>query len=72
MSDSPQKSTGKSNKLMELMMTSVLQKHGITKESVKDKLTEEQKQTILELLDELNKQASELVTKSVTEKKNSK
>ena len=69
MSDSPQKPTQNSKRLTELMVTSILQKHGITKESIKGKLSEEQKKTFIELLEELNRQADELVAKQATTKK---
>jgi len=61
LNNSNQKPGETPNKLMELMILNIFQKHGITKESIKGKVTDEQKQLILDLLEELNQQASSLV-----------
>jgi spore coat protein W len=46
------------------MMLNILQKHGITKENVKGKVTDEQKQLIFDLLEELKQQSSSLVDRA--------
>ncbi|WP_235915248.1 hypothetical protein [Priestia megaterium] len=68
MDNSNQKPGGTPNKLMELMMLNVFQKHGITSESVKEKLSEEQKKLILDLLEELKLHTDALVSKTNSQK----
>lgn len=61
LSNSNQKPEASPSRLMELMMLNVLQKHGITSESVKEKLSEDQKKLILDLLEELKLHTDALV-----------
>lgn len=72
LNNSNQKPGESPNRLMELMMLNVLQKHGITTESVKGKLSEDQKKLILDLLEELKHQADTLVSKNTSQKKQTK
>ncbi|OVE34071.1 hypothetical protein CCZ20_28460 [Priestia aryabhattai] len=72
MSNSSEKSETSPNRLMELMMLNILQKHGITKENVKGKVSEDQKKLIYDLLEELKQQADKLVSKTNPDKPNSK
>jgi spore coat protein W len=60
------------NKLMELMMLNILQKHGITKESVKGQVTDEQKQLIFDLLEELKQQSNALADRAKATSQNTK
>lgn len=64
LNNSNQKPGETPNKLMELMMLNILQKHGITKESVKGKVTDEQKRLIFDLLEELKQQSGSLVDRA--------
>jgi spore coat protein W len=64
LNNSNQKPGESPNKLMELMMLNILQKHGITKENVKGKVTDEQKQLIFDLLEELKQQSGSLVDRA--------
>lgn len=70
--NSNQKPGAAPNRLMELMMQGVLQKHGITRESVNERLSEEQKKLIVDLLEELKHQADALVSKNTSQKTNTK
>ncbi len=71
--DNPNQKPGeKSNRLMELLMLNVLQKHGITTDSVKEKLSEDQKKLILDLLEELKHQGDALVSRTTSQKTQSK
>ncbi|MEC1069981.1 hypothetical protein [Priestia megaterium] len=72
MDNSNQKPGAAPNRLMELMMQGVLQKHGITRESVNERLSEEQKKLIVDLLEELKHQADALVSKNTSQKTNTK
>lgn len=69
--NSNQKPVEKSNRLMELMILNVLQKHGITPESVKEKLTEDQKKLFLDMLEELKQQTDTLLSKNTSQKSKS-
>lgn len=69
--NSNQKPVEKSNRLMELMILNVLQKHGITSESVKEKLTEDQKKLFLDMLEELKQQTDILLSKNTSQKSKS-
>lgn len=64
MDDAKRKTETAPNRLMELMMLNILQKHGISKESVKGKVSDEQKQLIFDLLEELKQQSNALVEKT--------
>ncbi|MCY9017528.1 hypothetical protein MOF27_08830 [Priestia megaterium] len=72
MNNSNQKPGESPNKLMELMMLNILQKHGITKESVKGQVTEEQKQLIFDLLEELKQQSNALADRAKATSQNTK
>ncbi|KOP71525.1 hypothetical protein [Priestia megaterium] len=72
MNNSNQKPGETPNKLMELMMLNILQKHGITKESVKGQVTDEQKQLILDLLEELKQQSNALADRAKDTSQNTK
>lgn len=64
LNNSNQKPGETPNRLMELMMLNILQKHGITKESVKGQVTDEQKQLIFDLLEELKQQSNALADRA--------
>ncbi|RFB21171.1 hypothetical protein DZB87_25395 [Bacillus sp. ALD] len=72
LNNSNQKPGETPNKLMELMMLNILQKHGITKESVKGQVTDEQKQLILDLLEELKQQSNALADRAKATSQNTK
>ena len=72
LNNSNQKPGETPNKLMELMMLNILQKHGITKESVKGQVTDEQKQLILDLLEELKQQSNALADRAKDTSQNTK
>jgi len=72
LNNSNQKPGESPNKLMELMMLNILQKHGITKESVKGQVTEEQKQLIFDLLEELKQQSNALADRAKATSQNTK
>ena len=72
LNNSNQKPGETPNKLMELMMLNILQKHGITKESVKGQVTEEQKQLIFDLLEELKQQSNALADRAKATSQNTK
>ncbi|MBT2255890.1 hypothetical protein J7E51_11205 [Priestia megaterium] len=64
LNNSNQKPGETPNRLMELMMLNILQKHGITKENVKGQVTDEQKQLIFDLLEELKQQSNALADRA--------
>jgi spore coat protein W len=70
--NSNQKPGGTPNRLMELMMLNIFQKHGVTTESVKGNLSEEQKKLILDLLEELKHQGDALTSRTTSQKTQSK
>jgi len=72
LNNSNQKPGESPNKLMELMMLNILQKHGITKESVKGQVTDEQKQLIFDLLEELKQQSNALADRTKATSQNTK
>jgi spore coat protein W len=72
LNNSNQRPEASPNKLMELMMLNIFQKHGVTTESVQGNLSEEQKKLILDLLEELKQQTDALVGKTTFQKPQSK
>ncbi|AEN92104.1 MULTISPECIES: spore coat protein [Bacillaceae] len=61
MSDSPKKPEIVPNKLMDLLVNDVFSKHGIDKEKIKGNLSEEKKQMLKEMVEDLSKRVDEFV-----------
>ncbi|MCM3155480.1 spore coat protein [Priestia megaterium] len=61
MSDSQKRQEIVPNKLMDLLVSDVFSKHGIDKEQVKGKLSEEKKQMLREMVEDLSKRVDEFV-----------
>lgn len=57
------------NSLVDLFVTDILQKNGISKQDIKDKITDDKKQAIKELVEDLSKQVDAFVSKNTTSKK---
>lgn len=49
------------NSLVDLFVTDILQKNGISKKDIKDKITDDKKQAIKELVEDLSKQVESFV-----------
>ncbi|MEW4281690.1 spore coat protein [Priestia megaterium] len=71
MSDSQKNPEIVPNKLMDLLVNDVFSKHGIDKEQVKGRLSEEKKQMLKEMVEDLSKRVDEFVkqTKDNNKKK---
>ncbi|WP_195695423.1 spore coat protein [Priestia megaterium] len=61
MSDSQKKPEIVPNKLMDLLVNDVFSKHGIDKEQIKGRLSEEKKQMLKEMVEDLSKRVDEFV-----------
>ncbi|MBT2693817.1 spore coat protein [Bacillus sp. ISL-55] len=61
MSEHPKKSNPIPNSLVDLFVTDILQKNGISKKDIKDKITDDKKQAIKELVEDLSKQVESFV-----------
>ncbi|WP_129709795.1 spore coat protein [Priestia megaterium] len=61
MSDSHKRPEIVPNKLMDLLVNDVFSKHGIDKEQIKGKLSEEKRQMIKEMVEDLSKRVDEFV-----------
>lgn len=72
MSNSPEKQNGIPNSVVDLLVSEVLRKNGVNLEQTKSKLTDEQKQTIKQLVEDLQSQVDDFVNRSTTTKKKTK
>lgn len=70
MSNSPEKPNGIPNAVVDLLVSEVLRKNGVNLEQTKNKLTDEQKQSIKQLVEDLQSQVDSFVKQSP--KKNTK
>lgn len=61
MSDSQRRPEIVPNKIIEVLVNDVFSKHGIDKEQVKGKLSEEKKQMLKEMVEDLSKRVDEFV-----------
>lgn len=66
MSDSQKRPEIVPNKLMDLLVNDVFSKHGIDKEQIKGKLSEEKKQMLKEMVEDLSKRVDEFVKQTNT------
>lgn len=66
MNDHPKKPNTIPNSLIDLFVTDLLQKNGISKRDVKEKLTDEKKQAIKALVEDLSKQVDSFINSSNT------
>lgn len=56
------------NKVVDLLVSEVLRKNGVNLENTKSKLTDEQKQSLKELVEDLKSQVDGFVNQSTTKK----
>lgn len=56
------------NKVVDLLVSEVLRKNGVNLENTKSKLTEEQKQSLKELVEDLKAQVDTFVNQPTTKK----
>ncbi len=61
MSNSPEKQNSLNGKVVDLLVSEVLRKNGVNLENVKNKLSDEQKQSIKELVKDLQSQVDSFV-----------
>jgi spore coat protein W len=61
LSDKNQKPNPIPNSLVDLFVTDILQKNGISKKDIKEKITDDKKQAIKELVEDLSKQVESFV-----------
>ncbi|MFE4036088.1 spore coat protein [Priestia sp. YIM B13489] len=61
MSDSQKNPEIVPNKLMDLLVNDIFSKHGIDKEQIKGRLSEEKKQMLKEMVEDLSKRVDEFV-----------
>ena len=61
MSDSQKNPEVVPNKLMDLLVNDVFSKHGIDKDQIKGRLSEEKKQMLKEMVEDLSKRVDEFV-----------
>ena len=66
MSDSQKRPEIVPNKLIDLLVNDVFSKHGIDKEQIKGKLSEEKKQMLKEMVEDLSKRVDEFVKQTNT------
>lgn len=69
MSDSQKRPEIVPNKLMDLLVNDVFSKHGIDKEQIKGKLSEEKKQMLKEMVEDLSKRVDEFVKQTNVDNK---
>ena len=72
MSDSPKKTNAIPNKVIELIVSNTLSKNGVDLNDVKEKLSDEQKRLLKELVEELSLQVDQFVDQPTSPKKDSK
>ncbi|MFE3982816.1 MULTISPECIES: spore coat protein [unclassified Priestia] len=68
MSDSFKKTEIVPNKLIDLLVSDVFSKHGINKEQVKGQLTEEKRQMLKEMVEDLTKKVDQFVNETNSKK----
>jgi spore coat protein W len=61
LSDKHQKPNPIPNSLVDLFVTDILQKNGISKKDIKDKITDDKKKAIKDLVEDLSKQVDSFV-----------
>lgn len=61
MSDSPKKTNAIPNKVIDLIVSNTLSKNGVNMDEIKGKLSDEQKQLLKELVEELTLQVDQFV-----------
>ncbi|MCM3308593.1 spore coat protein [Priestia megaterium] len=66
MSDSQRRPEIVPNKIIDVLVNDVFSKHGIDKEQVKGKLSEEKKQMLKEMVEDLSKRVDEFVKQTNT------
>lgn len=71
-SNLPEKSKAIPNKVVDLLVSDVLRKNGVNLESAKSKLSDEQKQAIKELVEELSAQVDAFVKQPPSSNKDKK
>lgn len=71
MSESPKKPNAIPNKVIDLIVSNTLSKNGVNLDDVKGKLSDEQKQLLKELVEELTLQVDQFVDKPTSTKKDS-
>ena len=71
MSDQQKKPNAIPNSLIDLFVNDILQKNGISKKEVQEKLTDDKKRAIKELVEDLSKQVDSFISTSNTTNKNS-
>lgn len=71
MSDQPNNQNPIPNRLIDLFVSDILQKNGISKNEVKDKLTDDKKRAIKELVEDLSKQVDSFINTNKTTNKDS-
>ena len=71
-SDSPKKTNAIPNKVIDLLLSNTLSKNGVNLDDVKGKLSDEQKQLLKELVEELTLQVDQFVDQPTSPKKDSK
>lgn len=71
MSDQPNNQNPIPNRLIDLFVSDILQKNGISKNEVKDKLTDDKKRAIKELVEDLSKQVDSFINTNKSTNKDS-
>jgi len=71
-SNLPKKTNAIPNKVIDLLVSNTLSKNGINLNDVKGKVSDEQKQLLKELVEELTLQVDQFVDQSTSSKKDSK
>ncbi|KGR89825.1 spore coat protein [Ureibacillus massiliensis 4400831 = CIP 108448 = CCUG 49529] len=69
MSENPKSPNTVSNKLIDLLVSDVLQKNGVDLEKAKTKLSDDQKQSLKELVQDLSTQVNDFVKEANASKK---
>lgn len=72
MSNLPEKPNAISNKVIDLLVDDTLRRNGINPENIKEKLTDQQKKQLKELVEDLTHQVSTFTDQPNTDMKNSK
>ncbi|MCZ8532448.1 spore coat protein [Psychrobacillus psychrodurans] len=70
MSNLPEKPNVISNKVIDLLVDDTLRRNGINPENIKEKLTDQQKHQLKELVEDLTKQVNTFTNQPTTDKKN--
>ena len=71
-SNLPEKPNAISNKVIDLLVDDTLRRNGIDAENIKKNLTDQQKQQLKELVEELTQQVNTFTDPPTTDNKNSK